>query len=125
MPLYPLRCQDCGLEDERYAPIQQGKSSTSCPCGSVLRRVWTPPAVHLYQPHYNYSVGRYVSSDKEFRDALKQGSEDMSRQMGMDVNYEKVDLGDTQPKSGGVGLEEQARKHRELGWTEAKKVTFS
>lgn len=123
MPLYPLRCVDCGRELERYAPMSNPKVSTSCSCGGLARRVWTPPAViSPFRGHFNHSVGQYVGSMTEFRDALKHGEDDAGRR-GLNARYEAVDPRDM-PRSE-EGLAEQAKAHRDAGWTEPKGTIFT
>lgn len=109
MPLYDLRCPECGLEVERYAPITQGKSSTSCVCGCLMRRVYTPPAIAItWVAHFNHSVGRWCETRADFTRALAEGSEQASKVLGRDVNYVAMDTQEAKPRSE-EGLAEQER----------------
>jgi len=64
-----------------------------------------------FAPHYNYTVGKYVSTDAEFRDELKRASEANSEQTGLYHNYEPRYPGDTQPiRSADNILDDQARE---------------
>lgn len=118
MPIYELRCLECGAEIESWAPITVGKSSTSCSCGGLARRVYTPPAmVNGFQAHFNHSIGRFVNNEREFRDALKQGSEEASARMGgMAVNYEPVPIAEVAHSQEGLDHPrwDRARKEGKL-----------
>lgn len=53
-----------------------------------------------FQPHYNYSVGHYVNSEREFRDILNREADHNSLYTGTEHNYEMRDpseLGSTAP----------------------------
>jgi hypothetical protein len=61
-----------------------------CPhCGQrALVRITRPGAVVLqFQPHFNESVGEYVSSPADFHDALKRKAEDNWTEMGEPSGY--------------------------------------
>lgn len=68
-----------------------------------------------FQPHYNYSVGRYVNNDREFRDALKYRAEQNSIATGLTHDYEPRYPGETEPirEADGV-LDDTARNLRAL-----------
>ncbi len=59
----------------------------SCP-GCRYKTVMFPASNPTFEPHFNHAVGRYVTSDRDFRDALKQCAERNSVATGMDHNYE-------------------------------------
>lgn len=42
MPLYDLRCAECGREDERVIPLAEFDRAIPCGCGSAMRRVIRP-----------------------------------------------------------------------------------
>lgn len=44
-----------------------------------------------FQPHFNYSVGRYVSTEYEFTQALKRSAEANTLATGTEHNYEMRD----------------------------------
>lgn len=59
-------------------------------------------AAPAMQPHFNHSVGQYINSDREFRDALKRSSERNSIATGIDHDYQPRYPGDTEvPHPGG------------------------
>jgi hypothetical protein len=44
-----------------------------------------------FQPHFNYSVGEHVSTELQFRDALKRRAEENTLATGTEHNYEMRD----------------------------------
>lgn len=68
---------------------------TCLDCDALLTRVYTVPAVKAaYVEHFNESVGRYVRNDREFKDALKQGAEDIYHRTGYQTNYVPIEVGE-------------------------------
>lgn len=53
-----------------------------------------------FTPHYNHSVGKYVRSDRDYRDALRRASDTQSAVTGIDADYQPVDLLDRPPNEG-------------------------
>jgi hypothetical protein len=53
-------------------------------------------ATPAFQPHFNHSVGQFVSTDREYRDALKRCAEDQSARTGIDADYQPRYPGDTE-----------------------------
>jgi hypothetical protein len=41
-----------------------------------------------FQPHFNYTVGKFVRNEQEFRDALKRAGDKNSEKTGISHNYE-------------------------------------
>lgn len=124
MPLHAYRCRSCGAGREDYTPISVSPPEDfPCSCGRRQQRVFHPPVVFKgFEPHFNASVGRYVSSEREFRAELSRASEAMSQRTGMDHNYVPLEGPDAREAAGVTdeGLDETHRRHRELGWTEPK-----
>lgn len=69
--------------------------------------------------HFNHSVGRYVSNERELRDAIKRQSDEASERNGIEANLEfltRADMAD--PTAHGVtdeGLESSRREWRDMG----------
>lgn len=111
MAIYEFRCRDCGRGRE-----SQSRDVLPCPCGSIYRRVFHCNFPSAFTPHFNHSVGRFISSEYEFKEVLKQTSESESLRQGTTVNYVPVDPKDT--KALGVtdeGLEATMKRHRDTG----------
>lgn len=62
--------------------------------GCRIKSVSFPANNPTFAPHYNHAVGRWVTSDRDFRDALKQASDANSEATGMEHNYEPRYPGD-------------------------------
>ena len=113
MPIYQFRCRECGSERE-----SQSREIVSCACGGVSRRVFHANIASGFRPHFNHSVGRYVTSQRQFNDALKHASDANSLTTGTDHNYQPVDI--TDPRACGAtdeGLEHTAKVKRDSGVT--------
>jgi hypothetical protein len=68
----------------------------------------------VFRPHYNYSVGKYVNNDREFRDALKYRGEQNSLATGLDTDYQPKYPGESEPIRSADGvLDETAKRIRD------------
>lgn len=56
--------------------------------GCRVTTVAFPATNPTFEPHYNWSVGRYVTTRQDFEDALKRCAEDNSVATGIDHDYE-------------------------------------
>lgn len=121
MPLYKFQCQQCGSTSSEYFKMVDGPSPFPHEDCGTFERVWTVPATRTpFRAHFNHSVGQWISSDAEFRRALKVASDEKSERTGIETSYVPVESAE----QAGVtedGMEATHRRHRELGWTEAKK----
>jgi hypothetical protein len=73
-----------------------------------------------FQPHFNHSVGRYVSSSRDFDEALHVGAEEANS------SYTRIDPGDfasITPDRDTEIIETQARTHRDMGLTPPSTTT--
>jgi hypothetical protein len=71
-------------------------------------------------------VGRYVSGNRDFSEALKEKSAEASERLGMEHNFQPVDIGDR--KALGVtdeGLDHSFKVRSDLGMIQPKSKTFS
>lgn len=93
-------------------------------CGLQARRVFEPFGFHRFPEHFNHSVGKPVSSSKQFTQELRRASEEATERTGVPHDYQPVHPSEVQPAGGGVGLDKTARRHRELGWTESASKIF-
>ena len=68
-----------------------------------------------FQPHYNFTVGTYVSTDAQFRDELKRCADRNSESTGLYHDYQPRYPGDTQPiREADQSLDDQAREIRRV-----------
>jgi hypothetical protein len=57
--------------------------------------------------HYNPTVGRYVTGQRDFKDGLKRASESATLRTGTEHNYQPADLNDM----AAVGATEEGLEH--------------
>lgn len=76
-------------------------------------RVFSVNPTSTFRPHFNAAVGQYVSSDRQFRDALRRGSDMQSERTGMEHRYVPIDPRDTEPADGGAGVEEAKKAYHD------------
>lgn len=90
--MYEYRCLGCGqtiLHDFALDRV----SGTPC-CGRVGQRIWSVSFHRPMPPHFNHSVGRYVSNETKFSDALKEKAEEATAKTGIPHDYKPVDIRD-------------------------------
>lgn len=87
MTIYAYKCKICGgTRDDisRHAHLL-------C-CDSPMGRDYRSVSIGsgCFTPHFNYATGKYVSTDREFRDALKRTAEDNSNLTGIEHSYSPI-----------------------------------
>lgn len=107
---------------ERFQTIRRYDPNRKPNCGTCqvpMGRSYEPVPFKLpLEGHFNHSVGRYVSGDKDFKDALRQASDDASERTGIPHNFQPIDMRDTERLGvTGEGLEETARRRHDKGDT--------
>lgn len=88
-----------------------------------MKRVYSASVLTAFQPHFNHSVGKYVRSMREFKDALNQGSDEMSNRLGHEHRYVPLESGEA-PGVTEEGLDSQKRERRRVGYDERKRSYF-
>jgi hypothetical protein len=87
--IYAYRCRACQstLEcDER------GDTMGDCPCGGEFRRDYSGIRFDkVMQAGYNKTLGREISSNRQFDEAMKVESAIASQRTGMEHRFERVD----------------------------------
>lgn len=94
MPMYQYRCPEC--RTTKNSMIRDNRLPQSCEnCGhEPLHRVFgfsTPPMMH---EHFNHSVGKPISSMRQYRDELARKSEEASEYTGIEHSYAPIEPGD-------------------------------
>lgn len=85
MPRYLYTCKSCGASQiSNFA----ADNTTCLQCSGFAQRKWNVNLTPPFTPHYNHSVGAYISSSREFDDALKHRSE----QAG--TSFSRIDPGE-------------------------------
>jgi hypothetical protein len=78
-------------------------------------------------PHWNNAVGGYVRNLREFDDALKRKSDEMSERLGKEHRFRRVDWADA-AAAGGVtedGLDATRKAQRDTGKDEPTRRLFT
>lgn len=123
MAIYGYRCGVCNKSTEASFPIGTNPVSITHSCGFEAPRYYTPIATVIFKEGFNPSVGKVISSDKQFRDELKRASEAQTALTGIEHNYVPVDPSEVRLPSD-VGFEEQNKARRDLGWTQPPKSVY-
>jgi putative FmdB family regulatory protein len=94
MPRYEWKCRTCGFVKDTML-----QAAGPCPqCGRQMKRVYSfmvpGPNAMPDRAHFNYSVGQYVTNQRDFEDKLKRKGEEMSNRLGIEHNYVAHEKGD-------------------------------
>lgn len=116
MAEFQYKCAQCQV-------IFTTLSRTDIPPCPVCEQQATRDYVFQFKPdipeHFNHSIGRYVTNERELRDAIKRQSDEASERNGIETNLEyltRADMAD--PSAHGVtdeGLESTRREWRDMG----------
>lgn len=91
---YEYRCDGCGgsYETQTFTKLGRALHDRLCECGGDFIRVCSIPQVGPAAPdaYWNYTVGDYVTSTKDFEQKLRVGSERMSERLGYEQKFTPV-----------------------------------
>ena len=117
MPAYDYKCDDCGnverVHDTHDGALkaQLDQNATPCTCGGTYHRQFGFSLAPVMQEHYNYSVGKPISSMRQFRDELKKQGEAVEERTGIASTFEPADWTEQMQRSlevhGDDGLQTQ------------------
>jgi hypothetical protein len=69
-----------------------------CPkCGGRLKRIWGFRQTPMMHSHWNASVGKTISSMKQFKDELARASDAQTEKTGIEHRYVPVDPNEMRP----------------------------
>lgn len=102
MPLYAYRCSSCQSPTTiqtsiaNYEEHYMGSRPPCQACGSgTLHRTYEPFPMKMPIPdHYSPTVGRHVSGERDFREALRVASASATERTGIEHNFQPVDMRD-------------------------------
>lgn len=91
VPLYSYRCVQC--DAETITTYRGDELVRICRiCGNRKhRRVWSVSFQRSMPPHFNQTVGKYITNQRQFRDELKRSSEQYSLRTGIDADFRPID----------------------------------
>lgn len=103
MPLYEFKCQSCRTIS---TTMDYGVVPDCQVCKTAMNKVFSFYAKPMFKGHFNPSVGKYVSSQREFDEALKIAGADATERTGIPHNYVSTEVGDADA----FGVSEEARE---------------
>lgn len=90
--IYSYKCKQCNHEtDSKHRGDTLATHNIWCQCGGEYRRRFIIRTDAVIQEHFNNTLQRPISSNKQFDEALKVESARASLQTGMEHRYERVD----------------------------------
>lgn len=120
--IYAYKCRTCGLQYDSHVrgdtigPCAQVSRDLGYQCDGELRRLFIVRTEAMVHGHFNASLNRYVSGDRDFDEGLKRESERISIYQGSEARFERVDP--TDKKALGVteqGIDDSNRIRRNQG----------
>lgn len=91
--IYGYRCRTCNLEVDSTERGNTLGACPNCPTGE-LRRLFVVRTETMVHEHYNATLNRVVSGNRDFDEGLKRESERVSLYTGMEHRFERVDPSD-------------------------------
>lgn len=71
MPLYAIKCDQCGAEQDIFLPLARFNDLPDC-CGQQMRRkICAPMTISDIQPYKSMITGEMITSRSQHRDHLK------------------------------------------------------
>lgn len=116
--IYAYACKPCRITASVHHPLGQHPDSMVCAgCGGRMGRDYSGVSVHRPMPeHFNSTVGKSISSMRQFDDELKRKSEEYTLRTGIEARFVSHDPSDA--KALGVtheGLDATNRVRRDKG----------
>lgn len=116
MPEYQYKCHNCRVT---FTTLSRTEIPPCPVCQEPATREFVFQARNSMPEHFSHSAGRYVSNERELRDAFKRQSDEVSERLGIEHEMEfltRAEMAD--PTAHGVtgeGLEDSAREWRDMG----------
>lgn len=86
MPKYQYECPECLKETEVVKPVSRIDETELCEkCQKQMVRILTAvqlsPRIGVFEPHFNYGLGRRVNSQREINEELKRIKGETGKEM--------------------------------------------
>lgn len=116
MPEYQYRCPGC-----RHIFTTLSRTDIPpCPvCRTPAQRKFSFGIVRGVSEHFNYSVGQYVSNERELREELKRAGEDQYLRTGIENDLEYLSRADIAEASS-HGVTEEGLDSTASAWSEIR-----
>lgn len=104
MPQYEYICSTCRDVDELFFHIgdDMRPHRLDCRCGGKKRRKFSFAITETFEPHFNHSVGAYVTSKNDMKEKLKNGADERYQRTGIPHSYEMIDKAEVKDSDVGV-----------------------
>lgn len=103
--MYEWKCKRCGTVSISLT-YGVAPGCTICDVTDDQHRVYTFHTKAMFVPHFNPSVGRYVTSQADFTEALKEAGAREEQRTGIATSYVAREQGDADA----FGVSEEARE---------------
>ena len=87
MPLYAYTCPTCG----EFDTFHHGNHAPCPNCGERAKRRWAVNTGIVVHEYWNYSLGKPISSNKQFDAEMRATADRLSERRGCTVNLERAD----------------------------------
>ncbi len=87
--IYSYKCRPCRVTANLDRPMGEHPPVHTCPCcGREMGRDYSGVSVHRPMPeHFNATVGKPISSQRQFDDELKRKSDEYTLRTGIEAKF--------------------------------------
>lgn len=124
MPIYQFKCNTCHVIWERFYPISEYSDSDMrvCPeCQQKLGRIYSFAKVKTFEPHYNSSLGKYVSTQRDMKNTLRNLEVEAAERLGYEPKYALYDPRELESTVTEEGMDATNRHKVATGQMEVRK----
>lgn len=117
MPIFEYKCPEC--QNRVISTVRGDRLDADCPhCDQprTFRRVFSVSVRRPMQAHFNNTVGKVISDEKQFERELQRKGEEYTAETGIETNYRPIDYRDKEAL--GVteeGLDATRKRMRDSG----------
>ncbi len=118
--IYEYKCRVCHTPHTSTAYGREGSRCFAGECTGTLKRVYSFTTLRPMAEHFNATVGKPISSNRQFDEALKVKSAEMTDRLGFEQRYVRIE-----PEQAGAtqeGMEATYREQVATGQRETKLI---